>query len=160
MKSLIKASGLALVGLALGCAASPEPQRMQPASATLPNTEPQVNMTVTHGDQVTAIDDALIVRDAQGRSFLMLFDGDVSCEHTLVAGGGVPEGLILQAELGSGGEPVSWTFYRNRTIQPLNIGSGEANYRSGPGGGSLAMRSTVFDLPFEVNGSYEPDYCY
>src|SRR5690606_33436095 len=85
MKSLIKASGLALVGLALGCAASPEPQRMQPASATLPNTEPQVNMTVTHGDQVTAIDDALIVRDAQGRSFLMLFDGDVSCEHTLVA---------------------------------------------------------------------------
>jgi hypothetical protein len=159
MNSTLKTALFAIgAAFTFGCGASPGPAPMRPAAGTLPETDREVNVTVEHGDKAIVIDEALIVSDRQGRRFLMLFDGDVSCEDT-VDPGIVPRGLVLQAELDASGQPNSWTFYRNGTIVPLEIGSSEAEYRSGAGGGSLALTTVVDQLALKVRGSYQPEYC-
>jgi hypothetical protein len=153
-KLTLLAAAAAIVG---GCTPSAETQQMVPASSFVPQAERDVDVTVHYGDEVTELDDALIAPDATGRRHLLLFDGDASCADARVAG--VPRGLVLQSELDENGQPTNWTYYQAGTLHALPIGPEQANYRSGPGGGSLSIRSTVDQLPLAIRGKYRPDYC-
>ena len=155
---------VAAFGIA-ACTASPSPESpespmmMQPAARVAPDYQRSVDVSVIHGDRHIAIDEVLLVQESNEpeRSRLMFFDGDVACEDVMETAIGNPPNLVLAAEID--GNTSRWTFYRGGNATALNLTSEQATFRSGPGGGSLAIVDNLDGLRFEVRGSYSAEVC-
>jgi hypothetical protein len=161
MKSMFGApllSALAVCSLA-ACSASQQSAPMTPAASFAPPPDQSVNLSVVYGDEPIAIDEVLLVREADGRSRLLFFDGDASCED--VADPRVqPDGLVLSAHMDENVPAARWTFYPgNAAPSQLQLGPNEAAFRSGAGGGSLSITTDLDGLRFQARGSYAPEIC-
>jgi hypothetical protein len=132
---------------------------MTPAASFVPPPPQIVDVNLIYGDQSTTIDELILVREADGRSRLLFFDGDASCED-VADQRFQPAGLVLSAHMEENVPAARWTFYRSDgTPLQLQLGPNEAAFRSSAGGGSLSITTELDGLRFEVRGSYAPELC-
>ncbi len=161
MKSILSGAAAAL-GLvaAIGCGgAEPEP-RMTPAAGQTPALQSQaIDITIVHGDVVTAIDEVLLVRSSSGPNRLMFFDGDADCEDVSDPNA-LPEGLVLVATVHESQGSARWTFHRGDDMpRSVTMSTSEASSRIPTPGDNLMIQTEVDGLQFEARGRYQPEIC-